>query len=78
MLEVKNVCHGVVVGVWSFCAVTFAKSDMRRCRSNVGQFAWWIFPPAWHPFVEEVSRWSPVPEFAGDVECCNGCEFGVW
>ena len=28
MLEVENVCHGVVVGVSSFCAVAFAKSDV--------------------------------------------------
>ena len=76
-MKVENVGHSFVVGVWPVRAVAFAKSDVGRCRCYVGQFAWWIFPPAWHPFVQEVSRGSPVPDFVGDVKCRNGREFGV-
>ncbi len=75
--EVENVGHSVVVGVWPVRAVAFTESDVGRCRCYVAEFAWWVFPPAWHPFVQEVSRGSSVPEFAGDVECRNGCEFCV-
>ena len=74
----ENVGYGVVVCVWPVRTVAFAKADVGRCRCYVAEFARWVLPPAWHPFVKEVSRWSPVPEFAGDVECRNGCEFGVW
>ena len=77
MPKVENVGYCVVVGVLSFRAVAFAKADVWRCRCNVCQLVWWIFPPAWHPFVQEVSRRSPVTEFAGDVECRNGYQLGV-
>ena len=76
-MKVENVGHSVVVGVWPVRAVASAKANVERCRCYVAEFDWWVFPPAWHPFVQEVSRWSPVPEFAGDVKCRNGCEFGV-
>ena len=44
----------------------------------MAEFDWRVLPPKWHPFVKEVSRWCPVPEFAGDVERRNDCELGVW
>ena len=76
-MKVENVCYRVVVGVLSFRAVAFAEADVWRCRCDVGQFFWWIFPPARHPFIQEVSRRSPVSQFAGDVECRDGNQLGV-
>ena len=77
MFKVEYVSHRVVVGVWPVLAVALAKANVGRCRCYVAEFAWWVFPPEWHPFVKEVSCRSPVPEFAGDVKCRNGCELGV-
>ena len=44
----------------------------------MAKFDWWILPPAWRPFVQEVSRRCPVRKFACDVESRSNCELGVW